>query len=765
MQRMGENNASHEDEVESFAEYHVMTDNPFDRNDFHALVPPSEHQEEKRHSSPIGSKPQAPAVELASSARYEPVRARKKPLQILPVNKADLSPFELRVIQHIRDTTDPLGFLEHIVVLTAIYSSMATASTEHHFGENFVKLIQNGIFIPSEVAQMLSWVIATPASAVQFAFSLGTALNFDTRLLRATTHELAHLLTKCSFDEFKLDLPYLLKGALFTVLPSALPTVVMGYETFKTAPDNLRYMIEFGRFKGAVASNGSYYDRYEKDQIIAKNKNPKIQNNTFNNFALTRLLESVRDKLKVLARDRPDAYIEVLSEGLLDSLHLNTSFETKVKTLLKLNKTLDELIDFSQFQAGATASWIAYLSLFLGFITSLVNVKAATKVPELIGWPVVDNPIEFFQEGEWVNPQLLWGFLLCLVCVGYGSSKNNTLINRDASSRLISKLARFAGEGWTAHFASYSRWDLWRLRAICASGVFYAATKGGSAVGYPVLPVPAVSIPEACFMTVVFGGLAYMSLDSFLNNLSNRWNRYLFTGFLTSKDKMQYFLELPEEKQLKLIDLIDIYLNFALGQMIDLVNNYKEEETNRDLSQNLIDELEKLFPKPNQQPAARNEDVADEEAKNDDVNEHKYSDSDNDLDDAHQYEPPLPQAPELLPARQTVDDGEAKQNSPMLQSLHRRHMSRNSATRLDLPPPTLSPALTPQKGAPTFFSDAIYRSSATKNQVSAALTAAHNSRGASPRLVGSHRIEHSRIHDIETGSGSPPALELSPTKH
>ncbi|MDR3477610.1 MAG: hypothetical protein P4M14_06220 [Gammaproteobacteria bacterium] len=779
MQRMGEIDGDHD--IESQADYQLLSDdgaNPFDRDDYdlnpkqpdNQLASAFRQQRDKKKASrhsrvALQEHKHEPALELSSPRHYQRIVIKKRnPVQI----PDKLGIFDARVNQHIRDTTDPLGVLEHIVVLTAIGSSLATASTEHHFGENFVKLMEKGLPMPGVAADALSWIIASPASAVQFAFSVGTALNFDTRLLRAATHEIWHLLRHCQFDEFKKDLPYLARSALLIVIPSALPTVVMGYETFKTSPPWLRYMIEFGRFKGAVASNGSYYDRYEKDQIIANNKNPKKKNNTFNNYALTCLIESVRDKLRVLARDYPGAYIEALDQGLLDSLHYPTSFATKVETLLKLNDTLDKL-NPELFQTGKVPAWIEALSLFLGFVTSLVNVKAATKVVELIDWQIVNNPVDFFK--DWANDftkfpdwewKLIIGFMIGLIYCGYGSSKNNTLINRDASRRLISKIARFTNEGWSAHFASYTTGDHWRLGLICFSGVFYAATKGGSAVGYPVLPYDFISIPEACFMTVVFGGLAYMSLDNFLNTLSNRWQRYLFTDFLRAKDKIKYFYDLSENKQLKLIDLIDIYLNFALGQIIDLVNAYPEQETNEALPAHIIAKLEKLFPKPNQPQAAAEAEEQKQNVDSDEENhqagdEQKYADGDPD-----QYEPPLPPTSELTP-KPREEDAEVKE-SPMLHSLHKRHMSRHSATHLELPPPTTSPALTPAKGAPTFLNESIYRNSNTKRNVHAAMSAANQSRGASPRLTGSSHHMPSPP-DLENGLlGSPPVLQLSSTK-
>lgn len=757
-----------EDDLSSVADYLPLgggsapdSKNAFDRDDYDdlatALIPslPSAplFSEEKKHASQKKNRHSraldetSEIVELQSSSHYQKLAANSPKKNDLPQHEA-LGEFDLRVIQHIRDATAPLSYWEHIAVLTAIASSVAAASTEHRFGDKTVEAIEKKLItIPEVVATVLGWIIAVPAASVQFAFSFGTAINFDIRLLRATVYELKHLLKYRSFSaEFKRDLPYLASSALFVVIPSAAGSVVMGYETYLTSPAWIRRLAMIGRLKAAIASNGSYNDSYEKEKLVDRNLDPRIKNNTFNNYALTQLIKDIRDKLRVLAQNFPLAYIEALNKGLFNSLQKPTSFATKVKIMLELHRTLHEL-DQTIFVKSEEPLWIQRLSLFLGFSTSLMNLMAATKAAELFGMPIVNSDptlIEFLSDLSHLNWnwKLIFSFWIIGMYCGYGASKTNTLINRDGTKRLLGKMSRTYQEGWTAHFAEYTRLDLLRLRIICMGSAFYAAAKFGSAIGYPLLPFDVVAYPEATFMDIVFTGVAYMSFDNFLNKVNHRWHRYLFTSFINALDKLAYYNNLSEDDQWKLVDLIDIFLNDSLGKIIDLVNVHTEQFTNHSLPEDIVAELTRRFPKPNQAKPA-------EQKVNEIAIEPDLDDDAPALEDEHYQVPDNQDNKQKAPADEKDNSSNKKGDdaSPMLRSLHKHHLSRHSG-QLYLPPPTTSPVLTPAKGAPPFFNEPIYRSSATKRmlkEASAAVHAHQNLQQASSR---------NPLHDVEAGVNS-----------
>lgn len=701
-----------------------------------------------------------------------PERFRRQAVPVVLERK--LSEFERRLNRDIRLAVDPFGFFEHGVLGTALFSSICAGATEFHFGQLVMALILDIDLDEQPLSlggQIASGIVAIPASLVQMAFSSGTAVNFDIRLLRTLKNIFSERWRTGHWGEFKRHYPRALQMSLWDIAPSALGSVVMGYETFKrflTTHPVLFFAMAAGRFKAAFNTNGIYIDSDNKRNLINH-----VLKKTYNNYAVISLIKDVAKKLKILMRNHPSAFIEAVNLGFLDSVHHTkkpSTYEHKVKQLLRMH---DYFLQLQKLKPHIfdekNPHWAVPISAeVLGTSTCLVNIMAATKAPELFGLPFAKNLMTFIE--LWIKtgfiafiveqPFLFGGFLAALILAGRPSGKSNRLINRDAVEQLINNILGAWDEGFYTSYKDKSPTEKTVFITICSLSIFYAFTKMGSALGYPVLPQPYVKIPEACFLTVVFGGLAYMSGNSFQTNSVNRIKRPLLEKFMSKSpaDRIDYFYSLENPDRLKLVDLIYIYLanpnNGTFDAMLFTLATSPQAESDADLSDQTREELIRRFPNPIQrEQQERRERREEREAKERDDREPQPSAPD---DVVVTLETPRPVEVETKTAKQPP--------LPMLEALHRQHMDRQFRSSGTLPP-LLDHRHQVQRRAPRdvsadeplinvapslHFGGAPTRSSQTKKKVIKELNSIANSRTTSPTFKFSSRAQPVRLDEIPT---------------
>lgn len=733
------------------------------------------------------SSPEAlvPANNIASNPRINNVKHKTPwgPLRIKKYRKPPqpdaleqkLSEFERRLDRDIRLAVDPFAFFEHGVLLTALYSSVCAGSTEFHFGELVIALLL-GINLAEEPlslsGELASGIVAVPASLVQVAFSGGTALNFDIRFFRTLTNMIKERWRTGNWSEFTRHYARALKISLWDGIPSSLGSVVMGYETFERfglSHPVIFYAILAGRFKAAFNTNVIYLDSDNKRKLIQH-----TLNKTYNNYGAISLIMDVRNKLKILMRNHPAAFIEAVNLGFLDSVHHSknaSTYEYKLKQLLRLHDYFTQLQHLKPhiFDEKKSHWAVPVLAEVFGTSTCLVNIIAATKIPKLFGLPYATNLSSFVElwmkEGFFgfmvEQPLLFWGFMAALILAGRPSGKSNRLINRDAAEQLINKMLGAWDEGFYNHFSGYSRYEKIVFTAICSLSLFYAFTKMGSALGYPILPNPFVKIPEALFLAFVFDGLAYMSGNSVNNNVINRNKRPLFEKFMSKSPsaRIDYFYALENPDRLKLVDLIYIYLNNpnngVFDAMLFTLATSNQAECDASLSDNkdpdldyvIKDELKRRFPNPIQRAEQEAAAAARAEAKEQTVITIRTTPT-------IQAESKTPETP--LPV-------------PMLESLHKQHLRQQSQNGLPSRPETpqfeeIEPVT--RVNTSLHFGNLPTRSSQTKKQVLKELNLIAGSRTTSPKFKFSSRAQPAALNQIPTldlSAPTQPTVDLNIT--
>ncbi|MDR3492572.1 MAG: hypothetical protein P4M12_11145 [Gammaproteobacteria bacterium] len=462
----------------------------------------------------------------------------------------------LRILQAINDKTDKVNWKdgqEIIIAFGSLLAAASSASTGKSFSENIVEGFFSGA--NAGIKKAATWVIATPAILAQFSFSLNSNLTLGIKIKR-------YIKRTASSDIWQQKTK--VAKSLSIVLPTIFGTVVMGKKAFEGSTEGFLWTICAFRALSALGANMDFY--------LQRQKNSRGLQDTL----IIRLILSAQANLNHLAQTNSMEYIQTLSRHRIISSICNRDLQNPDKA--DLENILDSLLN--AFPAEAQSSLksnesksIKYSSLILGALVSLINWKAATKVPALFGLNVPADLKDVYENPAWLYSP---GFLLGAILFGLPSAYVNTAINSISCSRLFNTLKKvhknIRHHGLKNYLNTFSKQD-WviLLFGLTTFSLGYGLSNGGSGYLYPF--IDAAKIPNGIFATVVFTAIGFMSLDSSGNQASNIYHRQLFNDFIKNENPEHFFNQLTPEKQQKIVVLINTYLNLVFDSLLDDFNN------------------------------------------------------------------------------------------------------------------------------------------------------------------------------------------------
>ncbi len=483
----------------------------------------------------------------------------------------------LRILHAINDKTDSIDWKngqEIGVAFGALLCAASSACTGLYFSTNIVE----GFFpTAAPLSKTIStWIIATPAILAQFSFSLNSNLTLGIKVKRYINR-----LSKKELWQQKNKIA----APLAVVLPTIFGSIVMGKNAFQGSDDGLIWTICAFR---ALASLGANMDFY-----LQRKKNTKGHKD----IPAIRLILDAQKRLNNLAQSNSADYIQTLSRHQIIKFICDRDTDNPQAQLENvLNSLFDAFPSGAQISAPhSESSSIKYVSLFLGGLVSLINWKAATKVPALCGLNVPTDLTEVYRDPSWLYSP---GFLLGAIILGIPSAYVNMAINSIACSRLFNALKKIGNnvhsQGFSHYFASFT-WQNWivLLLGLTTFSIGYGLSNGGSGYLYPFIDT--VKVPNGILATIVCTAIGFMSLDSSLNQASNVYNRQLLEDFIAHENPEAFFNDLLPEKQQKLVILINTFSNLVFDSLLDDFNALDTDTIEKIFSAQFLDKLKQRF--------------------------------------------------------------------------------------------------------------------------------------------------------------------------
>lgn len=514
-------------------------------------------------------------------SRFEPLSIS---YALLPEKEDKYSEEKMRLLarQIIKDyleKTRPIDKSEYFIVALAFLFAASVASTGHAFSKTF---ISEALYIDSPVLE---------AGATTLSSTSQLLLSFRTNIERWS------IIYRSLPDITLSDVRNNLFPMTVTTL-SAIPTFKIAVDCKDFASSKaLGYTIGSFRSASAIGFNSYFYTDHLQKKVQESKKNVPI--------------------IKILSEAKKEIG-RIKFNKLIGALHTNKDrnflkhFNDHQDPIEQTNSIINLLIRLAERQAKQEEAKAQQGSLFtnttswlFGFLSSMMNWKTASKVPELFNLNVAKDILHFISEViENADPKLISAFIIGGAVIGLPAWYLNFLANRKACANAFDRFCKIREEGFKKHFwdkyednaTMLKEWGLLFVTGIFSIGLGVA--NGGMAYRYPFLEYNAVRIINAITTGAVFMGLGFMSVDGFITTVEDKKDQKLLLNAFEADDLQKYYDSLgSDESKRRFVVLLKKYLQTIIDSLIGSFAKLNEDQLSGLLSKQTLEKLS-FFSQP-----------------------------------------------------------------------------------------------------------------------------------------------------------------------